>query len=108
MCCSAIGNSVNGTATHTTDSVTSRRRSAGAIGIDGRGSRTIASASAPSPTRINVMTPGGSASSPMSMNRNDDPQIPPTARNSDQSAGVNWLSVCWARSDGGGMIGSGR
>ncbi len=57
---------------------------------------------------MSVMTPGGSASSPMSMNRNVDPQIAPTARNSDQSVGVNWLSVGGKRSDGGGMIRSGR
>ncbi len=38
---------------------------------------------------MSVMTPGGRASSPMSMKRNDAPQIAPTATNNDQSIGVN-------------------
>ena len=91
MCCSAIGNRVNGTATQTTDSITTRARSEGPTDTLCRG-RT-ASASAPSPTRMSVMTPGGRASSPMSMNRNDAPQMAPTAANNDQSIGVNSLSV---------------
>jgi hypothetical protein len=93
MCCSAIGNRVNGTATQTTDRVTIRSRSSDRIFVWRRGSGSTASASAPSPTRISVMTPGGRASRPMSMNRNDAPQMTATDMNSAQSDDVNRSST---------------
>jgi hypothetical protein len=39
-----------------------------------------------------VIRPGGSASRPMSMKTNDDPQIAATEMNNAQSCGVNWPS----------------
>ena len=87
MYCSAIGNSVNGTATQITESRTSRPRSEASIVTFGLGSTS--SASAPDATRSNVISPGGKASRPMSMNRNDEPQIAATAMKRPQSRGVN-------------------
>jgi len=43
--------------------------------------------------RMKVISPGGSASNPMAMNRNDDPQMPDTARKSAQSCDVNSSSL---------------
>ena len=89
--CWARGNSVNGTATHSSDKVMILARSRAATGR--RAAGVAASTAAPSPTRMKVMSPGRKASSPMSIRRKDDPQMPATARNRPQSPGVNEPSL---------------
>ena len=61
--------------------------------MDTRSRGNTARAIAPRETRMRVMSPGGSASNPIAMNRNDDPQMPDTARKSAQSRDVNWSSL---------------
>ncbi len=75
MCSSASGNSVNGIATHTIDSRTSDRRSAGAIGVRAPGRKTRAAA--PRPTRAQVISPGWKAPRATLMRRNEEPHISP-------------------------------
>ncbi len=95
MCCSAIGKSVNGMATQMTESRSSLARSSGSIcmSVTARPTRVVIdrgsahSAAAPEPTRNSVIRPGGSASRPMSMKTNDDPQIAATETKSAQSCG---------------------
>ena len=85
--CCASGKSVNGTATHRNESATSRARSSRATGM--RAAGTSQSTPAPNSTRSQVIRPGSNASSPIAMNRNDDPQISPIEMKSAQSSAVN-------------------
>ena len=87
MCSSASGNSVNGIGDpdhregdHPTP--------VGAVDA-ATGAGITARAAAPSPTRAHVIRPGWKSSSPMAMNRNDEPQITPTATNRPQSSKAN-------------------
>ena len=94
--CSASGNSVKGIATHRTESATSRGRSARSTGLRAPG--TSHSTAAPNSTRSHVTSPGSNASSPIAMNRNEAPQMPPIAANRPQSSGVNaprWVPRWW-------------
>jgi len=84
--CWAIGKSSNGTAIQMTPSKATRGQSSRSIGARER----VKSASVPAPkaTRAMVMTPGAKARSPISMNRNDEPQISAMAASRPQSASV--------------------
>ena len=62
-----------------------RGRSSRPIGRRAAGTR--ASAATPRATRATAITPGWSASSPMSMNRYEDPQMRATLARSSQSVG---------------------
>ena len=107
MCCSASGNSVKGMATHSTEITTSRGRSARSTGFLAPG--TSHSTPAPNSTRSQVTRPGSNASSPIAMNRNEDPQMPPIAANSPQSSGVNaprWVPSVVVRTERRPAVGS--
>ena len=84
----ARGKSVNGIATHVIESRNRRARSARSIRAE-RAPGTSQSADAPNRIRSQVTRPGRNASRPIAMNRNDEPQIVPTARNSSQSTPAN-------------------
>lgn len=69
----AMGKMINGIAIQIAPRTAIRKRCSGSIGALDRGmSESVA---APRPTRTSVITPGRNASSPTSMNRNDDPQM---------------------------------
>ena len=106
MCCSAIGKSVNGLATHSTESATTLMRSAGSTAMGGPGK--TASVSAPRPTRNKVTKPGLIDSSPIAMNRKDEPQIPAIETNIAQSiapkARVDESERTGAEAKGSGIV----
>ena len=100
MCCSAIGNSVNGMATQMTDSAAMRKRSSRSSRMRAPGSS--ASVAAPRLTRAEVMTPGSKLSRPMAMKRNDAPQMRLIAEKIAQSSPVNAAPVVAAAGVGAG------
>ena len=71
--CWATGNRISGSPAQITPRKATRTRSSRPIGR--RAAGTSDSAATPSATRATAITPGASASSPMSMNRNDEPQM---------------------------------
>jgi hypothetical protein len=83
----ASGKSVNGIATHDTARIMSGTRSARSIRVRTPGS--IHSRAAPNRIRSHVTSPGLNASSPIAMNRKDDPQIVPTVAKRSQSTAAN-------------------
>jgi hypothetical protein len=86
MCCSAMGNSENGSPTQSTDTASMRHRSSRSIGARPPGSRWRIAA--PRPTRSRVTTPGCRLSRPIAMNRKDAPQIVEMAAKTAQSIAV--------------------
>ena len=85
--CCAIGSRLSGIPIHSAPSSAMRGRSARSTAVRAAG-RSI-SANAPSATRASVTTPGSSASSPIAISRNDEPQIAAIAPSSSQSAAAN-------------------
>src|SRR4029453_16699895 len=83
--CWATGNSSSGRPAQMTPRKTTRGRSSPPIGRRAAGAR--ASAATPRATRATAIPPGGSASSPMSMNRYEDPQMRATLASSSHSVG---------------------
>ncbi len=85
----ASGKSVNGIATHVIgQQQQTGPRSARSIRAE-RAPGTTHSARCPNRIRSQVTSPGRNASSPIAMNRNDEPQIVPTTENSAQSTPAN-------------------
>ena len=89
--CWATGKIVNGTATQTNDSTTTRSRSSG---CSGRRAAGTSQSVAPPATRRKVIRPGRNASRAMSMSRNDAPQIVDIEQNSAQSVAVKAPGLC--------------
>ncbi len=86
--CWAMGNRVNGIATHTAASNAIRGQSARSIFRDlAAGTRAITAA--PNATRSIVTTPGWNESRPTAISRNEEPQIRASEMNRPQSWAEN-------------------
>jgi len=86
--CCAIGNMVSGNAIHVTPRSRTFFLSSGAIGVllVGISQRTMH----PNVMRKKVTRPGSNASKPISMKKNDAPQIPAAPRRRPQSRSSNF------------------
>ena len=85
--CWASGNSSSGKPAQISPRTATRSRSSRPIGR--RAAGISASVATPSPTRASAITPGRKASSPMSINRNEAPQIMATVDSSSHSRAPN-------------------